>query len=92
MELVEGESLRERLQRGRRSTGGADRAGDPVGVSALRDGHVHRDVKLGNVLLDGEGRAARGLGLVRRWDADTTRATSSLAGRRAPPWSRREAK
>ena len=83
MEVVEGQTLRERLQRGALSTEEAVRVCIDVldGLSALhRMGVVHRDVKPSNILLDAAGRAKLGdFGLVTRWADDQSRATQSHA-------------
>ena len=83
MELVEGETLRERLGRGPLPLAEAVRIARELlsGLAALHArGIVHRDVKPGNVLLDGAARAKLAdFGLVRRFEAEATWATSSLA-------------
>jgi tRNA A-37 threonylcarbamoyl transferase component Bud32/tetratricopeptide (TPR) repeat protein len=83
MELVDGESLRELLLRGPLPVDEAVRIGIEVaeGLAALhRIGLVHRDVKPGNVLLAASGIVKLAdFGLVRRWDADESRATETDA-------------
>ncbi len=86
MELVEGETLRGRLRRGRTEPEAAVRIAADVlrGLEQLHEhGVVHRDVKPGNILLAADGSVKLGdFGLARRWDRDETRATdsSSLVG------------
>jgi tRNA A-37 threonylcarbamoyl transferase component Bud32 len=83
MEMVDGESLRERLHRGPLDVNEAVRIGLEVleGLRALHAlGLVHRDVKPGNVLLaDTGGVKLADFGLVRRWEVDETRATATDA-------------
>lgn len=86
MELVRGETLRALLRRERLTVEKAVRvAGEVLRALALLHGEgiLHRDVKPGNILLDGEGGVKLAdFGLARRWDSDETRATetSSLVG------------
>ncbi len=86
MELVEGETLSRRLDRGRLEHEAAVRIAGEVlrGLEKLHEhGIVHRDVKPGNILLAAGGSAKLGdFGLARRWDREETRATdsSSLVG------------
>lgn len=86
MELVQGETLREKLARGRLEIEEALRIAIEIlrGLEQLHDNKiVHRDVKPGNVLLAEDGSVKLGdFGLARHWDRDETRATetSSLVG------------
>jgi len=81
MELVEGESLRELLQRGPLAPQRAAELAAEV-LRALADLHalgiVHRDVKPGNVLLaeSGEVKLAD-FGLARHWEGTETRVTET---------------
>ncbi len=81
MELVEGESLRAKLQAGPLPVKEALRIGGEV-LRALHVLHglgiVHRDVKPGNILLDGGGCVKLAdFGLARRWDGSESRATET---------------
>jgi hypothetical protein len=79
MELVDGETLRERLARGPLGADEAARVGLAVaeGLQALHEaGLVHRDVKPSNILLAADGRVRLGdLGLITTLGDDETRAT-----------------
>ncbi len=81
MELVRGETLRERVRRGRLAIDEAIRlAGEVLRALALLHGEgiVHRDVKPGNVLLDEDGGVKLAdFGLALRWESDETRATET---------------
>lgn len=83
MELIDGESLRERLSQGPLAIDEVVRIGIEVaeGLAALHlIGLVHRDVKPGNVLLAASGSVKLAdFGLVRRWDVDESRATATDA-------------
>lgn len=83
MELVEGETLRDRLRAGPLSAPETVKIALDVlgGLSALhRRGIVHRDVKPSNILLDRQHRAKLAdFGLVTRWNDDQSRATQSHA-------------
>lgn len=81
MELVEGESLRQRLGREPLETSEVLRISREV-LHALGDLHrlgiVHRDVKPGNVLLGAGGLVKLAdFGLARHWDGGDTRATET---------------
>lgn len=79
MEVVEGESLRERLARGPLPVAEAARIAGQIleGLQVLHGLHVvHRDVKPGNVLLTPEGEVKLAdFGLAFRWGSDETRLT-----------------
>ncbi|MBK6407011.1 MAG: serine/threonine protein kinase [Holophagales bacterium] len=81
MELVEGESLRQRLGGDPLEPGEALRIAKEV-LHALGDLHrlgiVHRDVKPGNILLGAGGLVKLAdFGLARHWDGGDTRATET---------------
>jgi tRNA A-37 threonylcarbamoyl transferase component Bud32 len=81
MELVEGESLRQRLGGEPLDTAEALRIAGEV-LHALGDLHrlgiVHRDVKPGNILLGANGLVKLAdFGLARHWDGGDTRATET---------------
>lgn len=83
MEIVEGESLRDRLEAGSLSVSETVRMGKQVleGLKVLHGlGVVHRDVKPGNILLtpDGDVKLAD-FGLARAWEGDESRATAADA-------------
>jgi hypothetical protein len=79
MELVDGETLRSRLSRGRLSVGTAERLATELlrGLAELHSlGIVHRDIKPSNILLNRDGTAKVGdFGLARRLTGDLTRIT-----------------
>jgi len=83
MELVEGETLRQRLAGGPLPVAEAERVAAELlaGLTALHaHGVLHRDIKPGNVLLDRDGRARLAdLGLALPVDRDETRATTTAA-------------
>jgi hypothetical protein len=84
MELVEGETLAERLQHGPLPTGRAAALGASL-ADALsyvhRRGVVHRDVKPGNVLLDADERARLAdFGIAQVLDASSATMTGTTLG------------
>jgi tRNA A-37 threonylcarbamoyl transferase component Bud32 len=81
MELVEGQSLRDRLGEGPLGLPEALRIAGEI-LRALADLHrlgiVHRDVKPGNILLGRDGMVKLAdFGLARHWDGGDTRATET---------------
>lgn len=81
MELVDGESLRDRIHRGVLGVDECLRVAVGVlrGLSVLHSlGIVHRDMKPGNILLENNGGVKiADFGLARRFDSDETRATQT---------------
>jgi tetratricopeptide (TPR) repeat protein len=81
MELIEGESVRDRLRRGPLPIVAAARIGRGIleGVAALHAAKImHRDIKPENVLIAGEAVKVADLGLVRTFE-DELRTTASDA-------------
>jgi len=83
LELVEGEDLKERLQRGPVGVDDALEIGEQI-AEALEEAHnkgiVHRDLKPANVKLTPEGKVkVLDFGLAKAWAADTSEGGSSSA-------------
>ena len=85
MELIEGETLAERIAKGPLSTAEVVRYGAQVAdalTAAHAHGIVHRDLKPGNIMLTGAGVKVLDFGLAKASDDETVREAASSSARR----------
>jgi eukaryotic-like serine/threonine-protein kinase len=83
MELIEGETLAERLRKGPLAIGSAIRYGTQVAdalVAAHAHGIVHRDLKPGNIMITKSGIKVLDFGLAKSPDAETITAAQAVIG------------